>query len=217
MNEPVSFPTVTATLQNPPNAAQQQTVRADHHASLDRSTDLELVKAVRHDRSCAAFTELYRRYCQTALAVARSISSADPDDLVAEGFTRVYRALVSGNGPHTSFLGYLRAAMKNIAIRAAMHDSRLRYEDPEPDRADWHAERDLDNSIDTLMLSKALGELPQRWQTVLWMSLVEGQDTHTIGARLGMSANAAASLTYRAKAGLRLAYLRSQGSPTTRQ
>src|SRR5690606_22946635 len=56
--------------------------------------------------------------------------------------------------------------------------------------------------------------LPERWQLVLWHTEVEGDKPSDIAPLLGMSANSVAALAYRAREGLKQAYLRSHLADT---
>ena len=55
--------------------------------------------------------------------------------------------------------------------------------------------------------AKAFASLPERWQMVLWHLEVENQKPADIAPLLGMSANSVSALAYRAREGLRQAYL----------
>ena len=55
--------------------------------------------------------------------------------------------------------------------------------------------------------AKAFASLPERWQLVLWHLEVENQKPADIAALLGMSANSVSALAYRAREGLRQAFL----------
>ena len=55
--------------------------------------------------------------------------------------------------------------------------------------------------------AKAFASLPERWQLVLWHLEVEGQKPADIAPLLGMSANSVSALAYRAREGLRQAFL----------
>lgn len=59
----------------------------------------------------------------------------------------------------------------------------------------------------------AFGSLPERWQLVLWHLDVEGNKPADIAPLLGMSANSVSALAYRAREGLRQAYLQSHLAP----
>ena len=55
--------------------------------------------------------------------------------------------------------------------------------------------------------AKAFASLPERWQLVLWHLEVENQKPADIAPLLGMSANSVSALAYRAREGLRQAFL----------
>jgi hypothetical protein len=59
----------------------------------------------------------------------------------------------------------------------------------------------------------AFASLPERWQLVLWHLDVESQKPADIAPLLGMSPNSVSALAYRAREGLRQAYLQSQLAP----
>ncbi|MGH3484992.1 MAG: zf-HC2 domain-containing protein [Nocardioidaceae bacterium] len=62
--------------------------------------------------------------------------------------------------------------------------------------------------------ARAFASLPERWQLVLWHTEVEGDKPADIAPLLGMTANSVAALAYRAREGLRQAYLRSHLADT---
>ncbi|WP_165956394.1 sigma-70 family RNA polymerase sigma factor, partial [Streptomyces hainanensis] len=64
-----------------------------------------------------------------------------------------------------------------------------------------HAER--------VMLAEAFATLPDRWREVLWRTAVEGQPLARVGRDLGLTKNATAVLAFRAREGLRQAYLQA--------
>ena len=55
--------------------------------------------------------------------------------------------------------------------------------------------------------ARAFASLPERWQLVLWHTEVEGQKPAEVAPLLGMTANSVSALAYRAREGLRQAYL----------
>src|SRR5436190_1499228 len=55
----------------------------------------------------------------------------------------------------------------------------------------------------------AFASLPERWQMVLWHTEVEGRPAADVGPLLGLAPNAVAALAYRAREGLRQAYLQA--------
>jgi RNA polymerase sigma factor (sigma-70 family) len=177
----------------------------------DGCTDAELIAAVRAgDR--AAYAELYRRHEGAARRTARQLTASphDVDDLVAEAFARVYDMLSSGRGPDSAFRAYLLTAVRNGRCERARRDRRLELSedmarhDPGVPWVD-PAEAEL-NSV---LAARAFASLPQRWRTVLWYSDVEQESTAEIGSRLGLRPNAVAALAYRAREGLRQAFLQA--------
>ena len=177
-------------------------------------TDAELIAAVRAgDR--AAFAQLYERHERAARRMARQLSASphDVDDLVAEAFARVFDMLSAGRGPDSAFRAYLLTAVRNGMYERARRDRRLelsedmgRHDRGEP----WvdPAEAELNSAL----AARAFASLPERWRTVLWYSEVEQESTAEVGSRLGLRPNAVAALAYRAREGLRQAFLQAHVS-----
>jgi hypothetical protein len=59
------------------------------------------------------------------------------------------------------------------------------------------------------LVGEALQALPARWRTVLWLTEVEGLSPAEVSRRIGIKPNAVAALAYRARKGLREAYLQA--------
>ncbi len=171
--------------------------------------DAELVLRTRSgDR--AAFAELWRRHYRSGVTVARSVtSSLDPDDLVQEAYTRIYQSIITGGGPTGSFRAYLFTSIRNTAAawgrarRETAMDALDAVEDPaSSDQATTAA---LDHSL----THRAFRSLPTRWQEVLWYSEIEQMKPAEIAPLLGMKATAVAQLTFRAREGLREAWIQA--------
>ena len=62
--------------------------------------------------------------------------------------------------------------------------------------------------------ARAFGSLPERWQTVLWHVEVEGMRPAQVAPLLAISANSVSALAYRAREGLRQAYLTQHAQDT---
>lgn len=171
--------------------------------------DADLVSRTREgDRS--AYSELWRRYAGPARAAALSFTTSfDPDDLVAEAFTRIYRAIINGGGPSTAFRAYLVRTVQNIAVSW----SRRRAADP-LDNMDELADPKAGEvanakAVDRDLITKAFTMLPERWQEVLWYTEVDGRKPREIAPELGMTPNTVSALAYRAKEGLRQAWIQA--------
>ncbi len=175
------------------------------------ASDAELITRVRAgDRS--AFGELYRRHAGAASALSRqfSRSAAEADDLVSEAFARVLDGMVDGKGPDTAFRAYLFTTLRHTAYDRTRKDRRLQFTDDIESHdvaveSDDPVIADLENGL----VGTAFAGLPERWQTVLWHTQVEGQSAAEVGMLLGMAPNAVSSLAFRAREGLREAYLQA--------
>ncbi|WP_185842915.1 sigma-70 family RNA polymerase sigma factor [Microbacterium kyungheense] len=171
--------------------------------------DADLVVRTRAgDRS--AFGELWRRHYRAGVTVARNMtSSLDPDDLVQEAYTRIYQSIVAGGGPTGSFRAYLFTSIRNTAAawgrsrRETAYDELDGVEDPS---AGEHAS---EAALDRGLTHRAFRSLPTRWQEVLWYSEIEQMKPAEIAPLLGMKATAVAQLTFRAREGLREAWIQA--------
>ncbi len=177
--------------------------------STTELSDAELLVQARMGSS-DAYAQLYQRHNAAAIAAARALtrSRSDADDVVAEAFTRVLRALHTGGGPEVSFRPYLLTAVRNVFYDHV----RRRREESDGDISDsvnlalLHA---ADADDDRGMASAAFATLPERWQLVLWHTEVEDESMSEVAALLGVAPNAVAALAYRAREGLRQAFLQA--------
>lgn len=173
----------------------------------DLSDGALIERTRRGDR--AAYGELWQRHAASARTVARSYSSLDPDDLVAESFTKIYDAILAGGGPTGAFRPYLFTTLRNTAAswgrgrRETNLETLESFEDPDT------SESATLEALDRSTTAQAFRSLPTRWQEVLWYSEVEGMHPQRIAPLVGMSANATAALAYRAREGLRQAWIQA--------
>ncbi len=108
-----------------------------------------------------------------------------------------------------AFRPYLLTSVRNAFYDRTRKDKRVDVTDEVPEdlgqvlaiaaRSDEDEER--------RMAALAYASLPERWQLVLWHTEVEGMSPAEIGPLLGLAPNAVAALAYRAREGLRQAYL----------
>jgi RNA polymerase sigma factor (sigma-70 family) len=184
-------------------------------AEIGEVADEELIERTRRgDRR--AFAELWRRHYRSGITVARSFTTLDADDLVSESFARIYKRTLDGGGPRGAFRPYLYTTIRNLAstwgTQRAKHVNVDELDDFEPTES---AEEPVARSLDRTLTVQAYRSLPARWQTVLWYTEVEGLDPHEVAPILGMSANSVAALSYRAREGLRKAWLQAHVSDAT--
>ena len=186
----------------------------EDHAQL--ASDAELITRVRAgDRT--AFGDLYSRHASAASALARQFarSSAEADDLVSEAFARVLDGMLEGKGPDTAFRAYLFTTLRNTAYDRTRKDKRLQFtDDMETHDVAVQGDDPVIADLETGLIGKAFAGLPERWQTVLWHTQVEGQSAAEVGVLLGMAPNAVSSLAFRAREGLREAYLQAHLAET---
>lgn len=170
-------------------------------------SDAELISRTASGDS-SAFAELWSRHASAARHAARRVTTSfDPDDLVQEAFARTLSALQAGHGPKDAFRPYVYAAIRNIAATWAR---RVPASEPIDDRAPMDeltlgdpAETTLEHSL----IVRAFRSLPDEWRAVLWYVDVEGLSATEIAPMLGLTPNGVASLTYRAREGLRRAWI----------
>jgi len=178
--------------------------------ALEPVPDAELINAVRGG-DVSAFGVLYERHLVAAkrAAVCLARTQAEREDLIAEAFTRVLRMLREGRGPNEEFRPYLLVTLRNTAISGTSRGApvSLYAEVPEvvPVRGADGAVIDRWNAS---AASAAFASLPERWRVVLWHTEVENESPAEVAPLLGMRPNSVAALAYRAREGLRQAYLR---------
>ncbi len=178
------------------------------HNAKALTSDGEYIERARAGDT-SAFAELWRRHYRSAVRVARQFTSIDADDLVSEAYVRIYQRVLAGGGPTGAFRPYLYTTIRNLASSwgAASRDVQVdMIEDFQDERipedpAVW--------ALDRTLTATAFRTLPERWQTVLWYTEVEGMDPHEVAPIMGMSANGVAALSYRAREGLRKAWLQA--------
>uniref|UniRef100_UPI0013591B1A sigma-70 family RNA polymerase sigma factor n=1 Tax=Cellulomonas citrea TaxID=1909423 RepID=UPI0013591B1A len=186
------------------------TIDGAEHAAIG---DAELLLAVRGGDQ-TSFSELYDRHAAAALVVARQYTDSvqDAEDVVADAFTAVWSALLRGNGPQEAFRAYLFTVVRRVA---AVRRDQGRRTEPTDDVATLEAgsvpmagaDDPAIEGFERSVVNRAFRTLPERWQVVLWHSEVEGLSPAQIAPLLGLSANSTAALAYRAREGLRQAYL----------
>lgn len=156
------------------------------------------------------FDEAYREHAPALLNYARRLtsSSAQAEDWVAEAFLRTIAATRRGNGPTSDIRGYLFAAVRSV--RAEAYRAPVTYL-PRPDMPENHPELVIEDQSDALVdasvAASAFATLPARWQQVLQLTTVEDGRVEDAAEELGISSGAATVLAFRAREGLRTAYL----------
>ncbi|GHJ33083.1 hypothetical protein TPA0910_75160 [Streptomyces hygroscopicus subsp. sporocinereus] len=165
--------------------------------------------------SPAAADLLYRRHHAATLRYARTCcrDPHDAEDLTSEAFFRTFRAVRSGGGPRGPWRPYLLTVVRHTAMEWSAGERRVLLT---ADVAFWRehaATADPEQRVvareDRRLLIRSFRALPERWQTVLWLTLVEEEPPHRAAVALGLSPSGLTSLAFRAREGLRESYLRA--------
>src|SRR5918995_4415505 len=181
---------------------------SDTDTNVQELTDPELISRVR-EGDVGAYGTLFSRHVDAASRLARLlVGGPDSDDLVSEAFVKVLNVLLAGGGPDVAFRAYLLTAVRRLHVDKMRGQQRLTTTadmtpfDPGVPFADPAVA-----GFEGGAAAKAFASLPERWQMVLWHLEVENQKPADIAPLLGMSANSVSALAYRAREGLRQAFL----------
>ncbi|MEI5101106.1 sigma factor [Streptomyces sp. PmtG] len=170
----------------------------------------------------AAYARVYEAEHPRLVAYARSLTGDAwiADDLVAEAHFRVWRRLAAGHEIE-NVPAYLTTTVRHLAVSVGQAAAKETPLDP---RSAGAAEAvgvtaggegdpaDRVSSVD--LLTRVLGQLPERWVKALWLAEAEGQPLETVGRGIGAGRGATAVLLHRAREGLRQAFLRAHpGTP----
>ena len=175
---------------------------------LHHATDDALLEAARKGDE-GATAELFSRHHRATVRFAASLGNPDnAEDLAAEAFAATLAQFRRGAGPDFSLRPYLYTAVRRLYYRQSQ---RSRRETTVADFAESEFEEAVPDATQVLpeqnLILKALKSLPARWQAILWHTEVEGEPVQEVATRLGIKPAAVAALSYRAREGLRQAYL----------
>src|SRR4051812_22479850 len=189
-------------------ARSSQHLMTDLLSEVEAPSDAELISRVRGG-DVAAYGELFTRHKDAANRLARQlVRGSDADDLVAEAFAKVLTVLQSGGGPDVAFRAYLLTAVRRLHVDRVRAAQRVQTtDDLTPFDPGVPFKDTAVAGFETGAAAKAFASLPERWQLVLWHLEVEGQKPADIAPLLGMSPNSVSALAYRAREGLRQAFL----------
>lgn len=177
--------------------------------TLAAPPDAELVEGVRSGDE-HAMAQLYERHRADALRVARIVSQdTDADDLAAEAFARVITKITEGGGPTSGFRPYLHTVIRNLNIERRRRAGREQAASDKPWLLDSTVEDEPGgfDDVDAARAARALRSLPDNWQQLLWRLDVQGSKPAEVARELSIPVAAVSSTVYRAREGLRVAYL----------
>ncbi|MEV4319308.1 sigma-70 family RNA polymerase sigma factor [Actinocrispum sp. NPDC049592] len=181
-------------------------------AEVHGPSDAELIESVRQG-TVSAYGSLYERHVGAAYNLARQLTrnQAEADDLVSEAFAKVLDTLRAGRGPDSAFRAYLLTALRHTAYDKTRKDRKVELSDDVTTIAGAETAVPFSDTavagLERSLAARAFARLPERWQAVLWHTEVEGQSPAEVAPILGLTPNGVSALAYRAREGLRQAYL----------
>ena len=183
----------------------------ERHAAVASTSpgDAELISAVRGG-DVDAYGELFSRHVEAARRLARQLVAArDADDLVSEAFAKVLVVLQRGGGPDLAFRAYLLTAVRRLHVDRIRAGARLQHH-RRPDAV--RPRRAVPRHRGRGLRERGGGRAPSprcpsagRWCCGTPRSRARSPPTSRL--LLGMSANSVSALAYRAREGLRQAFL----------
>jgi hypothetical protein len=101
--------------------------------------------------------------------------------------------------------------VRNAAVDRHRRTKKLDLRDDVPEQVSSSGDPDeiVLADLERNLVGEALRSLPERWRTVLWLTEVEGMTPTEVSSVIGIKPNAVAALSYRAREGLREAYLQA--------
>ncbi|WP_301113455.1 sigma-70 family RNA polymerase sigma factor [Microbacterium sp.] len=176
----------------------------------DSRGDAELLRALRGGDQ-AAYAVLWERHIGAALRYAHRLFPSRSEDLASEALLAIYQQVTTSDaGPEFAFRSYLKAVIRNTAIRWRKDADHI-DDTVEPDRADFRDALSLvERETNAQQFLGAFQELPERWQRVLWLTEVADVPRPEVARELGIKPNAVSALQRRARSGLKLQWLTSQ-------
>lgn len=172
--------------------------------------DRTLIEAVRLGQR-EHYEELYRRHRTKAFQHAFSLCSNrhDADEITSEAFAKIFFLLCRGMGPTSNFGSYLRQTIRSVAVDHFRLRSAAEVTDDFELADDTDAIEITLNRDEAAAAVTALQLLPERWRRALWLTEIEGLPPNQVAADFGQNPHGFSAMAYRARLGLRAAYLQT--------
>lgn len=186
------------------------TIAPEQRPTGKAGDDRAVVEAVRAG-VIGQFAALYQRYHAEALRIARRQAGQDEaQDLVQETFARVLRAIRNGGGPTEDVPGYIFRTLRNLKIdRSGRREFATDDVENAGPAALWSLPDRSEEVLNRALVADAFEDLPPRWREVLWLTEVEGLGPGELSEEMGMKPTAVSTLSLRARAGFRSAWLQA--------
>lgn len=170
-------------------------------------SDAELIADAR-DGDATSYGLLFERHALAARRLAGHMlaDSAEAENVVSEAFVRTLATITNGDGPSEAFRLHLLAMVRRVG-RDVLNGWQTRGPGVSLPAGDGDSGEPVIDEFGHSLLNQAFWSLPERWTAVLWHTEIEESDPAEVALIFGLSAHAAAALSYRAREGLRQAYL----------
>ncbi len=181
---------------------------ADDAYAAYTADDAILLNLVRTGEA-EAYEVLRQRHEQAARRLARCLVPAEEaDGVAAEALAWICDITLRGGGPTDAFRPYLLTAVRRLSydLLQAERAKKPAGTDQQPDPGELFIEPGMADRAASLIV-RAFRSLPDRWIAVLWHTKIEETSPEEITQILGLSPDAAEALVFRARKGLRQAYL----------
>lgn len=182
----------------------------------DGRSDVELVEDVRTGTT-SAYAVLYERHKAAAHNLAQQLGRghAYREELVSTAFLKVLDAVLAGK-TITHFRAYLLTALRHTAYDDTRRSRKIEYSEDPTAAQGVRLESVSSQFVDTVVdlnekcsSVRAFKRLPARWQAVLYYLEIEEMSPAAVAPILGLTPNGVSALAYRAREGLRQAYLQT--------
>jgi RNA polymerase sigma-70 factor (ECF subfamily) len=168
-----------------------------NHSSDARLPDIDLVRAIRRDRSESAMNALYDRHTPRAFQTAWRILGGDvqrAEDAMQEAWMRALGRMDTWSTTE-AFGTWLRGITAHVAIDWLRRERRLVFTP------------DLDDCAETISeyidLEAAVAALPPGYRSVLTLHDIEGFTHGEIAARLGIAEGTSKATLFKARRAVR--------------
>jgi RNA polymerase sigma-70 factor (ECF subfamily) len=183
----------------------------DLNSTAPPKSDAELVRLAREGNE-DAFAALYSAHKTKVYSICLRMTSntAEAEDLTQAAFLQVFRKLESFRGDSALSTWLYRVAVNTVlmhfrkkGLRQVSLDEPANRETGAPKREQGKVDDRLSSSIDRIMLTRAMKELPAGYRTIFLLHEVKGYEHHEIARLLHCSVGNSKSQLHKAKARMR--------------
>ena len=174
-------------------------------------SDAELLRLAREGNE-DAFAALYAAHRTKVYSICLRMTgnTAEAEDLTQTAFLQVFRKLQSFRGDSALSTWLYRVAVNTVlmhfrkkGLRQVSLDEPANRETGAPKREQGRVDERLSTSIDRIMLTRAMKELPAGYRTIFLLHEVKGYEHHEIARLLRCSVGNSKSQLHKAKARMR--------------